>query len=208
MLTNKFLDTLMKEEIIGKEDRILVAFSGGIDSVALLCLLLEVRESFGLRLGAAHLNHGFRENADADEAFCRSFCEEKEVPFFSRKMDVEAYAKAEKVSFEMAGRTLRYAFFEKVMDEQGFSKCATAHHLDDQVETVLLNLVRGTGLKGLTGISPVRGRYIRPLLFYKKSELLGYLEKNQISYRHAHTNDEVEYQRNRIRNAVLPYLEK
>ena len=208
MLTYKFLDTLMKEEIIGKEDRILVAFSGGIDSVALLNLLLEVRESFGLRLGAAHLNHGFRENADADEAFCRSFCEEKEVPFFSRKIDVAAYAKAEKVSFEMAGRTLRYAFFEKVMDEQGFSKCATAHHLDDQVETVFLNLMRGTGLKGLTGISPLRGRYVRPLLSYKKSELLAYLERNQISFRHDHTNDEVEYQRNRLRNEVLPYLEK
>lgn len=208
MLTNKFLDTLMKEEIIGKEDRILVAFSGGIDSVALLCLLLEVRETLGLRLGAAHLNHGFRENADSDEAFCRSFCEEKKVPFFSSKKDVAAYAKAEKMSFEMAGRTLRYAFFEKVMDEQGFSKCATAHHLDDQVETVLLNLVRGTGLKGLTGISPLRGRYVRPLLSYKKSELLAYLERNQISFRHDHTNDEVEYQRNRLRNEVLPYLEK
>ena len=208
MLTNKFRDTLMKEEIIVQGDKILVAFSGGIDSVALLNLLLEVRESFGLRLGAVHLNHGYRENADADEAFCRSFCEEKEVPFFSRKIDVEAYAKAEKVSFEMAGRTLRYAFFEEVMKEKGFSKCATAHHLDDQVETVFLNLMRGTGLKGLTGISPLRGRYVRPLLSYKKSELLAYLEKNQISFRHDHTNDEVEYQRNRIRNEVLPYLEK
>ena len=208
MLTNKFRDTLMKEEIIVQGDKILVAFSGGIDSVALLNLLLEVRESFGLRLGAAHLNHGYRENADADEAFCRSFCEEKEVPFFSRKMDVEAYAKAEKVSFEMAGRTLRYAFFEEVMKEKGFSKCATAHHLDDQVETVFLNLMRGTGLKGLTGISPLRGRYVRPLLSYKKSELLAYLERNQISFRHDHTNDEVEYQRNRLRNEVLPYLEK
>lgn len=208
MLTNKFRETLLNEEIIVQGDKILVAFSGGIDSVALLNLLLEVRESFGLRLGAAHLNHGYRENADADEAFCRNFCEEKEVPFFSRKLDVEAYAKAEKVSFEMAGRTLRYAFFEEVMKEKGFSKCATAHHLDDQVETVFLNLIRGTGLKGLTGISPLRGCYVRPLLSYKKSELLAYLERNQISFRHDHTNDEVEYQRNRIRNEVLPYLEK
>lgn len=207
MLTKKFLDTLMKEEMIGQGDKILVAFSGGIDSVALLSLLHEIKETLGLRLGAAHLNHSFRDEADADEVFCRNFCEKREIPFYSKKVDVEAYAKKEKVSFEMAGRTLRYAFFDELLKTQEFSKCATAHHLDDQVETVLLNLVRGTGLKGLTGISPVRGCYVRPLLSFKKSELRDYLDRKQIPYRHDHTNDEVEYQRNRIRNEMLPYLE-
>lgn len=207
MLVKKFLEQILKDEMIVKNDKVLVAFSGGIDSVALLNLLIEGKDLLGISIGAVHLNHGFREDADSDEVFCRSFCEMRGIPFYSRKIQVETYASTRKISFEMAGRELRYQLFEEIMREQGYTKCATAHHLDDQVETVLLNLLRGTGLKGLTGISPIRGCYIRPLLSFKKSELLAYLEKKGIEYRHDYTNDEVDYQRNRLRNEVLPYLE-
>lgn len=207
MLGKKFQEQLNKDGIIEPEDRVLVAFSGGMDSVALLLLLQELKETWNLSVAAAHLNHSLREEADADEDFCRAFCEERGIPFYARKLDVLSYSKENKLSFEMAGRNLRYAFFVEIMDTFGYEKCATAHHLDDQVETVLLNLLRGTGLKGLTGISPRRDRYIRPLLPFRKSELEGYLKEQGVSYRHDHTNDEVEYQRNRLRNEVLPYLE-
>src|SRR5690554_2094372 len=108
MLVKKFLEQILKDEMIVKNDKVLVAFSGGIDSVALLNLLIEGKDLLGISIGAVHLNHGFREDADSDEVFCRSFCEMRGIPFYSRKIQVETYASTRKISFEMAGRKLRY----------------------------------------------------------------------------------------------------
>ncbi len=192
----------------GPDERVLVAFSGGADSTALL-LTMKERLSEGEIGGlfAAHLNHGIRgESANRDQRFCESLCNELNIPFASENADVPAYAKATGQSLEQAARELRYEFLERARRSFSADVIMTAHHRDDQAETVLLHLIRGSGTCGLTGMKPRNGFIVRPMLNVGKEEILAYLTEKKASYCDDETNEENSLARNRIRNELIPIL--
>lgn len=204
-----FFKLIKEENLIEKGDNILVALSGGPDSVALARLLLKIKEEYTLTLGFCHINHMLRgENSDGDEKFCKEFSENYQIPFYSLKAEVEAYGKSNKIGLEEAGREIRYDFFEKISKENFYNKIALAHNLDDNVETFLFRLIRGTGINGLKGIPVKRDKIIRPLLSTKKEEIYTYLNSLKQNYRVDESNNEKLYTRNKIRLELIPYLEK
>ena len=181
----------------------IVALSGGADSVALLLGLLHL----GQPLVAAHCNFHLRgEESDADEAFVRQLCEEKGVKLYVEHFDTEAYAKQQRISIEMAARELRYDYFEKLRQQLGATSIAVAHHRDDNVETLLLNLVRGSGLKGLCAMQPQNGFIVRPMLNISRTEIEVFLKEAQQPFRTDSTNTDTAYKRNKIRHELLPLL--
>ncbi|MFH5836172.1 tRNA lysidine(34) synthetase TilS [Proteiniclasticum sp. C24MP] len=207
MILDRVREYILVNNLIEENEKVLIAFSGGTDSLALLGILQELREALHIELGACHVNHMLRgKDAEEDEAFCRETAERLSIPFYSTAVDVHAHAEEKGMSFEAAGREIRYAFFKEIMVNHNYEKCATAHHLDDQVETVLLNLMRGSGLNGLTGMSSKREQYIKPLLFLKKEELSAYLEDHQMIPREDDSNRISIYQRNKVRNELIPYI--
>lgn len=183
-------------------DKVLVALSGGCDSVC-LCLVLE---ELGVDFACAHLNHGIRENADNDEKFSSEFAKRHNAVFFSKKVNIPEIAKSKKISEETAGREERYAFFNEICSKNGFTKIAVAHNMNDTVETFLLNLTRGSGLKGLCGIPPVRENVIRPLIEVTRHEIESYVSNKNETYVTDETNSENDYTRNKIRNIIIPHL--
>ena len=196
-------------QMLGREDKVIAGVSGGADSICLLFMLLELKEEMEFRIAAVQIHHGLRnETADRDEAYVRSVCGKENVELFVYHEDVKQYAKERGLTKEEAGREVRRRCFLEVLREQGGTHIATAHHKNDNAETVLWNLCRGTGLKGMGGISPKNGVWIRPLLCLERKEIESYLEKGGISYCTDETNLEDAYTRNRIRNHVLPFLEK
>ena len=200
---------ILENGLIEENGSVLVGLSGGADSVALLTLLKSLSQRHGWRVGAAHFNHGIRgAQADEDERFCREYCVKLGVPFFSEKADVPAYAAENGLSLETAGRLLRYDFLEMIRREKGFDRVAVAHHMDDNAESVLLHILRGSGLAGLTGIKPVRGLIIRPLLCMRRSDIEGYLAELGIPFRTDRTNLVPEGSRNRVRLELLPYVQE
>lgn len=192
--------------------RVCAALSGGADSVSLLRALLTLSDELGVDVSACHLNHGLRgEESDADERFCRDLCQKLNVPFYSKKTDVADLVQKHE-STEEAARRVRYAFFEEAMERFG-GVLATAHNANDNAETVLLNLTRGTGLSGLCGIPPARElgatgkRVIRPLLYVTRGEVERYLGELGQDYVTDRTNLSEDYTRNKLRHRVLPQLE-
>ena len=207
-MLEKIKSFIAKQDMLKKEDCVIVGVSGGADSICLLFVLLELQKSIGFKIVVVHVNHGLRgEEATRDENFVKEICEEKEIPFVSYFESVELLAKKWKQSTEEAGRNFRRDCFEKTLREMGGTKIALAHHKNDSVETMFMNLARGTGLKGLGGIAPVQGHFIRPLLCLERKEIEEYLRRNNISYCTDATNDSDDYTRNRIRNHVIPYME-
>ena len=181
----------------------LVALSGGADSVALLLLLHE----HGFRVHAAHCNFHLRGGeSDRDEAFCESVCAERQIPLHKAHFDTHEYAQLHKVSIEMAARELRYHWFEQLRRDMDADGICVAHHRDDSVETVLLNLIRGTGLRGLTGIQPRNGYILRPLLCLSREDIERYLHERNQPYVTDSTNLEADVQRNRVRLQLMPLL--
>ena len=198
----KISDALSAYNMFDKNDRILVAFSGGCDSVCLALALCNL----GYKIGLAHVNHNLRETASRDEAFCRDFAKKLNIPIHIACPDVKGYAEMNKISLETAGRILRYEFFEQLTE---YNKIATAHHKNDCAETVLQHLVRGSGLKGLTGILPVRdGKFVRPLIGITRKEVEDIVSSYNESFCTDETNFSDEYSRNRIRLNVIPLLEQ
>ena len=193
-------------------DGVLVGLSGGADSVCLLHLLWCLKEEMGITLRALHVHHGLRgAEADRDAEFSGRFCEQLEVPFQIVRIDAAAEAAASGISVEEAGRQARYRILEEEAGrweaESGYPVVvAVAHHGDDNAETILHNLFRGSGLRGLGGIPPVRGRIIRPLLYSSRNQILGYLKAEGLSWTEDSSNGENDYTRNRIRNELLPFL--
>lgn len=195
---------VLSEELFCTTDRLLVALSGGADSVA----LLRVLQRLGYPCVAAHCNFHLRgAESERDEAFCRTLCEGLGVELHVTHFDTVTYAHEKRVSIEMAARELRYAWFDELCREHGYAHVAVAHHRDDAVETLLLNLVRGTGLAGLTGIRPVNGQVVRPLLCVNRQDILTYLKALGQEYVTDSTNLQDEYLRNKIRLQILPLLE-
>ncbi len=186
---------------------ILCAVSGGRDSLCLLHYLNALSKSRPFQVAAAHLNHGMRPTAERDEAFVRQFCRQYGIPLYVERVQVYEDAAARKLSVEETGRQARYDFLERTADAVGAERIATAHHQDDQAETVLLHLLRGTGLEGLGGIPPVRGRLIRPLLQTPRREIEAYLAELGQPYVEDETNEDLHYARNRLRRVIWPELE-
>ncbi|MBR3758057.1 MAG: tRNA lysidine(34) synthetase TilS [Bacteroidaceae bacterium] len=196
---------IARENLFSVGEPLLVALSGGADSVALLRVLLRL----GYRCDAAHCNFHLRgEESNRDEEFCRTLCRQLGVALHITHFDTQAYARQKGISIEMAARDLRYAWFEELCCEHDYTRVAVAHHRDDSVETLLLNLVRGTGLAGLTGIRSQNGRVVRPLSGVSRKEIVAYLKALGQEYVTDSTNLQDEFVRNKIRLQILPLLEK
>lgn len=202
-MLSKVKDYIKKRKLLEKSKLYLVAISGGADSVALLLMLDEM----GYKLHAVHCNFHLRgAESDRDEKFCEQLCRQKSIPFHRIHFDTLTYAEMHKISIEMAARELRYRYFEQIREDVGAAGVCVAHHRDDTVETVLLNLIRGTGLRGLTGIQPRNGNILRPLLGVSRQDVEAYLRAKGQSYVTDSTNMETDAQRNVIRLKVLPLL--
>lgn len=212
-------DYIKKNHMIERGDGVIVGLSGGADSVCLLHVLWCLKEELGIGLRAVHVHHGLRgEEADRDAAFSETLCRERDIPFKLVKIMASEEAKEQGISVEEAGRLARYRILkeEALSWEQergkagscnaGEIKIATAHHGNDSAETILHNLFRGTGLKGLSGIAPVRGRIIRPVLWARREDIVDWLRGCGIEYMEDSTNRENDYTRNKIRNEILPVI--
>ncbi|MBE0503125.1 MAG: tRNA lysidine(34) synthetase TilS [Desulfuromonadales bacterium] len=203
-LVDNFLQQLQADGLIRPSERILIALSGGSDSVALLYLLRAVAPSLQLRLIAAHLDHAMRPQSGDDVAFVRSLCDQLNIPLLCERVDVPALAVAKKVGLEEAGRLARQTFLSTVAEQSGCTAIALGHHRGDQAETLLHHLGRGCGLHGLAGMRRRRGLFIRPLLSYSKAELLDYLAGIGAEFVVDASNAELNFTRNRIRHQLLP----
>ena len=201
----KFMD---EHRMLEPGERVVAGVSGGADSVCLLFVLLKIREEIPFSLHVVHVNHGIRREAGEDAAYVEKLCSKFGIPFILVKENVRERAAAEKRSEEEMGRLVRYQAFEKVLKEVGANKIAVAHNSNDQAETMLFHLFRGSGLSGLCGIRPVRDQIIRPILCLERKEIEQYLEEKKIAYCRDATNEEDDYTRNRIRHHILPYAEQ
>lgn len=202
---------IREQGLLAPGDRVVVAVSGGADSVALLRALLELRQELGIVLSVAHFHHQIRgAEADSDQQFVRDLARQFQLEFHSGSADVPAYACAHKLSLESAARELRHQWFAELMHEGVANKIATAHTLDDQAETVLMRILRGTGVRGLAGIAPVQREkhLLRPLLGITRQEVESYLETIHQPWRNDSSNLDLSHTRNRIRHRLLPLLEK
>lgn len=206
---NLVMENIYEKNLIEPGDNILIALSGGPDSVFLFYNLIKLKDTLSFNLYASHVNHMYRgEEAQHDEDFVRDLCKRYGVRLFVRRKHAGEYARELKVTEEEAGRILRYGFFEENLNEIGEGKIAVAHNLNDQAETVLQRIIRGTGIDGLSAMSFRNGNIIRPMLNVPKSEVLKYLNENEYDYCVDETNLHDIYGRNKIRLNLIPYLEK
>ncbi|MEN6371433.1 MAG: tRNA lysidine(34) synthetase TilS [Armatimonadota bacterium] len=211
-MSNTFIDTVRKtitqNNMIRHGDRIIVAVSGGADSVALLHVLWQMKDEFDLDLIAAHMNHGIRgEDADRDALFVQALADRLKIASVVEKVDVPAFRKKARLGLEEAARKVRYDFLENIASDAGAARIAVAHTADDQVETVLLNIIRGTGPDGISGMPAVRGRIIRPLIDTFRTDIEAYLRENGLDWVTDVTNIVMDYTRNRVRLQLIPFLE-
>jgi len=202
-MLNKIKDTIKKYNLIEPTDKIVIGVSGGPDSICLLNVLYE----FGYDIVVAHINHGLRENAILDEQYVKDYCNKRSIPIFIKKLDLNGKDMINGKSTEEAGRFYRYKFFNEVFEKENCTKIATAHNLNDKVETVFLNLFRGTGISGLKGIEIKRNNIIRPLLDISREEIEFYCTEKNLNPRIDESNLDTDYTRNKIRNDIIPYIE-
>jgi tRNA(Ile)-lysidine synthase len=201
----KFKSNIAKNQLFNKKDKLLLAISGGADSVALVYLLKNSGYTFGL----AHCNFKLRgKESDADEAFCKALADKLGVVFYSTQFDTKRYCKGKKISIQMGARELRYNWFNDIIKKNKIKYLLTAHHANDNIETLFINLLRGTGINGLKGIAEKKDSVVRPLLIFSKDELLDYLKKENISFRLDKSNFETKYERNFLRLKIIPKLKK
>lgn len=204
-MLQEFLEFINKNQLCGPTDRVLVAVSGGKDSMALLQLFYDAK----FNVSVAHYNFGLRgEASNGDESFVRNFCQDKNIPFFSTQTDTKKVTKDWGVSTQMAARKLRYTWFNDLIQEYGFDFLATAHNLDDKIETLYLNITKGTGPIGLKSIPLKKDKIIRPLLFANVAKIMKYLAENNLTWREDASNQTTDYQRNKIRHQVIPVLKE
>lgn len=203
----KVLRFIKENALIKVNDRILIALSGGPDSIFVLHFFNKFRKKFKIEISAVHVNHLLRgKESDRDEIFCKVVCKELNVPFYSYKKNIKALARKKSLSIELAAREIRYSVFEKIVSSVGIDKIVTAHNSDDNAETVLLNLIKGAGLNGIAGIPVKRDNIIRPILCLNKTEILNYLELHQFEYRIDQSNLTNEFERNFLRNQIIPLI--
>lgn len=208
-MKTKVLNTIEKFNLIKKGDGIVLGVSGGPDSISMLNILNEIKDELEFKIYVAHINHMIREEADDDEKYVQEYCQKNNIEFYSKRIDVQQIANNKKIGTEEAGRNIRYEFFEEVMVKVGANKIAVAHNKNDKIETIIMNLLRGSGLSGLKGIEPIRdNKYIRPLIECERQEIEQYCEEQQLNPRIDKTNFENDYTRNKIRNIVIPYIKQ
>ena len=196
-----FQEFILKHRLFKPGDKILLALSGGIDSMVLFHLL----HSSGYKVSIAHCNFKLRgKESDEDEAFVRNIAEKHAVPYFIECFNTTEYARARKLSIQMAARELRYEWLEQIRDDCDYRYIAIAHNMDDNIETLLMNITRGTGIKGLTGIPVKSGSLVRPMLFAKREEIVEFAHSNEIFYREDSSNSSEKYRRNFIRHRIIP----
>lgn len=203
-MLEKLKNNIAHEQLLTSTDRLVLAVSGGCDSMVMLDLFRQMEHDFVV----AHCNFKLRgAESDGDETFLRDYCGEHGIELFVQTFETREYAVQEGISIEMAARELRYQWFYELLDSLQYNYLLTAHHQDDLVETMLINLSRGTGIRGLSGIHPRKGRLVRPLLFASRNDLVAYANEKQVPYRDDSSNKEFVHQRNLIRHQVLPLLE-
>lgn len=209
MLEEKVLETINKYHLIEKNDHIVLGVSGGPDSTCLFHIFLELQKQIKFTFVVCHINHKIREEADEDEQYVENMCKIHNIPFFVKREQIIDIAKKQKIGTEEMGRKVRYEFFNEILKQQNANKIATAHTKNDLSETVLMNLLRGTGLSGLKGIEPKReNKYIRPLIECEKQEIDEYCKEKRLEPKIDKTNFENIYTRNKIRNKLIPYLKE
>ena len=226
----KVIRTIQKYGLINPGDKLVVGVSGGPDSMCLLEILTKIKQQSCQRgrvflatekscqndtsplatfeFVVAHVNHMIRKEAKEDEDFVKNYCMKNNIQFYTKSIDVQKIANTNKISAEEAGRNARYQFFDEVLQEVKGNKIAIAHNKNDKVETIIMNELRGCGIQGLKGIEPIRDKYIRPLIECERKEIEEYCKENNIEPRIDKTNFENIYTRNKIRNIVIPYIEK
>lgn len=208
-LENKVLKTIKKYNLINENDRIVIGVSGGPDSMCLLNILNNLKEDLHITLFVAHINHMIREEAKEETEYVKNFCENLNIDCFIKYIDVISKANEEKIGTEEAGRTARYSFFEEVAQKVNANKIAIAHNCNDNAETVLMNIIRGTGTDGLKGIEPIRdNKFIRPIIECERSEIEEYCEEKELHPRIDKSNFENIYTRNKIRNILIPQIKE
>lgn len=209
-MEEKVLETIKKFNLIQDGDKIVIGVSGGPDSIALLNILLNIKkeEIIHFEIVVCHVNHMIREEAIDDERFVESFCKQNHISCYIKRVEVEKIAKQEKSGTEEIGRKERYQFFNEILKKTNSNKIATAHNANDNAETVLMNIIRGTGITGLKGIEISRDNIIRPLRECTRFEIEKYCEENNLNPRIDKTNFENVYTRNKIRNLLIPYIKE
>ena len=212
-LLTEVLETIKKYNLIKDGDRIVLGVSGGPDSIAMLNILNDIRNDKKLQMKfdiiVAHVNHMIREEAIEDQKFVENFCKKINVTFYAKSIDVQKIANNKKIGTEEAGRNARYEFFDEIAEKENANKIAIAHNKNDKIETIIMNMLRGSGIAGLKGIEPIKNnKYIRPLIECERFEIEEYCKQNDIEPRIDKTNFENIYTRNKIRNIVIPYIKQ
>lgn len=209
LLEQNFLDTIKQNNLIEKGDKIVIGVSGGPDSITLLSCLNKYKQNLECEIVVAHINHLIREDSTEDEEFVEKLCKEMNVKCYIKRENIIKLSETNKKGTEETGRKVRYDFFNEVLKKESANKIAIAHNMNDNAETVLLNLLRGSGLSGLEGIGAKEyNKYIRPLINCKREEIEKYCEKYELNPRIDYTNKENIYKRNKIRNELIPHLKE
>ena len=208
-MEEKILEIIKRCNLIENGDKIVVGVSGGPDSITLLNVLKNIKEKeiIKFNLVVCHINHMIREEAASDEKYVEEYCKKNNIEFFAKRIKVEEMAEKEKIGTEEAGRKARYEFFNEILNKTNANKIATAHTANDNAETVLMNIIRGSGTLGLKGIEAKNEKLIRPLIECKRSEIEKYCKDENLNPRIDKTNFENIYTRNKVRNMLIPYIE-
>ena len=209
-MEERILETIKKYNLIKDGDKVVIGVSGGPDSITLLDVLLKIKNKgiISFNIVVCHINHMIREEAIEDENYVKEYCKENNIECFVKRVKVEKIAKQEKKGTEEAGREIRYKFFNEILEKTNSNKIVTAHNKNDNVETVLMNIIRGTSTSGLKGIEAKRNNLIRPLINCNREEIEEYCKKNRLKPRIDKTNLENIYTRNKVRNMLIPYIKE
>ena len=208
-MKQKILQTIKKYNLIENGDRLVIGVSGGPDSICLLHVLNELKNELNFKIYVAHINHMIREEADSETEYVKEFCKNLGIECYTKRIDVVKIANNLKRGTEETGRQIRYEFFNEILEKTASNKIATAHNNNDKVETILMNILRGSGLSGLKGIEAIRDeKFIRPLIEISREEIEEYCEVNKMNPRIDKSNNENIYTRNKVRNVVIPYIKQ
>ena len=208
-MEKRIFKTIKKYNLIEQNDKIVCAVSGGPDSICMLDILRRIKEENKINFDiiVCHINHMIRVEATADEQYVENYCKKHQIPFFVKRVDVKKIAESNKQGTEEAGRKVRYDFFEEIFQKENATKIAIAHNKNDKIETIIMNVFRGSGISGLRGIEPIRdNKFIRPLIETERTEIEKYCEENRLNPRIDKTNFINDVTRNKIRNIVIPYI--
>ena len=207
MIEEQILSTIKKYNLIEKNDKIICGISGGPDSICMLDVLRKIKQKLDFEIIVCHVNHMIREESTDDEKYVENYCKKNQIKYYVKRIDVKKYANNKKQGTEEAGRNVRYEFFEEILNKEKANKIAIAHNKNDKIETIIMNVIRGSGISGLRGIEPKRNnKYIRPLIETKRQDIEKYCEENNLEPRIDKTNFINDCTRNKIRNVAIPYI--